>query len=132
MACCSLSSTFLSLFSCTGRWDTWVSFFKYFSYVNHSIHLYNICNPVAGPRVDGNRTIGREGRIKQLLDRSLQYVQTISHGAYMTISRYPTSNWQLACEAIMSNFTCNVQLARMRVTLVSLVGVRYMQNLCFI
>ena len=73
----------------------------------------------------GNRTFGREWRVKQLLDRSLQYVQTSSHGAYMAISRHQSSNWQLSCEAQLANFTCHVQLGRMRITFYTLVGVRY-------
>ena len=67
------------------------------------IYIPNALNTVQVVTESGNRTFGSEWRVKQLLDRTLQHVQTSNHGTNMTISRYPTSNWELACEADTTN-----------------------------
>ena len=63
------------------------------------------------------REMGREERVKEVLDSSLSSINIGPGGSFMTISRFPNNEWQLNCAETTTNISCEVQVARLGVVI---------------
>ena len=68
-------------------------------------------------------TFGMESNVSALLDASLIRVPMEPEGSYLSISRFTDTPWQMACEAVSTNFSCSVDVERLKVFISKPTGV---------
>ena len=68
-------------------------------------------------------TFGMESNVTAMLDASLMHVPMEPEGSYLSISRFTDIPWQIACEADSTNFSCSVEVERLKVFIFKPTGV---------
>ena len=56
-------------------------------------------------------------KVAESLDASLIWIPIVPEGSYMNISRFPNRAWQLTCGRDGSNFSCDVKVGMLNVSI---------------